>query len=40
MAISPILTIPVVVMVHRERVGPGGVLGSVLAVLGVVLLVR
>lgn len=42
MEISPILLliIPVVVLVHRERVGPGGSLGSVLALIGVVLLVR
>jgi drug/metabolite transporter (DMT)-like permease len=40
MATSPILIIPVVVLLGRERVGLGGVLGTVLAVLGVVLLVR
>lgn len=40
MATSPILIIPVVVVVQRERVGLPGVLGTLLAVLGVVLLVR
>lgn len=40
MATSPILIIPVVMVLHRERVGLGGVLGALLAVLGVVLLVR
>jgi drug/metabolite transporter (DMT)-like permease len=40
MSTSPILIIPVVVLLGRERVGLGGVLGTVLAVLGVVLLVR
>ncbi len=40
MATSPILLIPVVVVLGRERVGVGGVLGTVLAVLGVALLVR
>lgn len=40
MAIYPVVIIPVVVLLGRERVGLGGVLGTVLAVLGVVLLVR
>jgi drug/metabolite transporter (DMT)-like permease len=40
MAIYPVMLIPVVVVLGRERVGLGGVLGTVLAVLGVVLLVR
>jgi drug/metabolite transporter (DMT)-like permease len=40
MATSPILIIPVVVLLGRERVGLGGVLSTILAVLGVVLLVR
>ena len=38
MAITPVLIIPVVVLVHRERVGPGGVVGALMAVAGVVLL--
>lgn len=40
MAIYPVMIIPMVVLLGRERVGLGGVLGTVLAVLGVVLLVR
>lgn len=40
MAIYPVMIIPVVVLLGRERVGLGGVLGTILAVLGVVLLVR
>lgn len=40
MAIYPVMLIPVVVLLGRERVGLGGVLGTVLAVLGVVVLVR
>ena len=40
MAIYPVMLIPVVVVLGRERVGLRGVLGTVLAVLGVVLLVR
>ena len=40
MAIYPVMLIPVVVLLGRERVGLRGVLGTVLAVLGVVLLVR
>lgn len=38
MATTPILILPVVVLAGRERVGPGGVLGAVVAVVGVVLL--
>jgi drug/metabolite transporter (DMT)-like permease len=38
MATTPILIIPVVVLLKRERVGLGGVGGAVLAVSGVVLL--
>ncbi|MEM7483345.1 MAG: DMT family transporter [Acidobacteriota bacterium] len=38
MATTPILIIPVVVLLGKERVGPGGWLGAGLAVLGVVLL--
>ncbi|MCH9686449.1 MAG: DMT family transporter [Deltaproteobacteria bacterium] len=40
MAISPVLVIPIVVLWQRERVGLGGVLGTVLAVMGVIVLVR
>ncbi|MEM7157247.1 MAG: DMT family transporter [Myxococcota bacterium] len=40
MATSPIIIIPMVVLVRREKVGWGGILGTVLAVAGVVLLVR
>lgn len=40
MATSPILIIPVAMVVHRERVGLGGVLGALLAVAGIVLLVQ
>jgi drug/metabolite transporter (DMT)-like permease len=40
MAIYPVMLIPVVMLLGRERVGLGGVLGTILAVLGVVLLVR
>ncbi|MCX4242737.1 DMT family transporter [Paraliomyxa miuraensis] len=40
MALSPILIIPMVRVLHRERIGLGGVVGTVLAVAGVVLLVR
>ncbi len=39
MAIAPILIIPVVVLVRRERVGLGGILGTVVAVAGVIVLV-
>jgi drug/metabolite transporter (DMT)-like permease len=38
MALTPILIIPIVVLVRRERVGLGGVAGAVVAVAGVVLL--
>jgi drug/metabolite transporter (DMT)-like permease len=38
MAITPILLIPLVVIFYRERVGIGGVLGTLLAVGGVMLL--
>jgi drug/metabolite transporter (DMT)-like permease len=38
MAMTPILILPVVALTGRERVGPGGVLGAVVAVAGVVLL--
>lgn len=40
MSIYPVMLIPVVVVLGRERVGLRGVLGTVLAMLGVVLLVR
>lgn len=40
MATTPILILPVVVLAGRERVGPGGVLGALVAVAGVVLLFR
>lgn len=40
MAITPVLILPVVVLTGRERVGPGGVLGALVAVAGVVLLFR
>ena len=38
MALTPILIIPIVVLVRRERVGLGGIVGAVVAVAGVVLL--
>ncbi len=38
MALTPILLIPLVVLLRRERVGLGGVAGSALAVAGVALL--
>lgn len=38
MALTPVLIIPAVVLLGRERVGPGGVAGAVVAVAGVVLL--
>jgi drug/metabolite transporter (DMT)-like permease len=38
MALTPVLIIPPVVLLGRERVGPGGVAGAVVAVAGVVLL--
>ena len=38
MATSPIIIIPIVVLLHKERVGLGGLLGACLAVAGVALL--
>ena len=38
MALTPVLILPVVALAGRERVGPGGVLGAMVAVAGVVLL--
>lgn len=38
MALTPVLIIPLVVLLRRERVGIGGVLGALVAVTGVVLL--
>ena len=38
MAVSPVLIIPLVVLLRGERVGIGGVLGAVVAVAGVALL--
>jgi len=38
MALTPLLLIPMVVVVRRERVGLGGIAGALLAVAGVVLL--
>jgi len=38
MALTPVLIIPLVVLVRRERVGWGGILGAAVAVFGVVLL--
>jgi drug/metabolite transporter (DMT)-like permease len=38
MALQPVLIIPLVVILHRERVGPGGVVGALVAVAGVALL--
>jgi drug/metabolite transporter (DMT)-like permease len=40
MALSPILIIPMVVLLGRERVGVGGIAGAILAVAGVALLFR
>lgn len=40
MAISPILIIPLVMVIGRERVGLGGVAGALLAVAGVIVLLR
>lgn len=40
MAISPVIIIPVVVLMGRERVGRGGILGTLVAVIGVIVLVR
>ena len=38
MALQPVLIIPLVVVLHRERVGIGGILGTLVAVAGVALL--
>ncbi len=38
MAVSPVLIIPLVVLLRGERVGTGGVLGAIVAVAGVALL--
>jgi drug/metabolite transporter (DMT)-like permease len=38
MATTPVLILPVVALTGRERVGPGGVLGALVAVAGVMLL--
>jgi drug/metabolite transporter (DMT)-like permease len=38
MALQPVLIIPLVVILHREKVGMGGVLGALVAVAGVALL--
>jgi drug/metabolite transporter (DMT)-like permease len=38
MALQPVLIIPLVVVLHRERVGPGGIAGALVAVAGVALL--
>jgi drug/metabolite transporter (DMT)-like permease len=38
MALTPVLIIPLVVLLRRERVGIGGVIGALVAVTGVVLL--
>ena len=38
MALQPVLVIPLVVLLHRERVGVGGVAGALVAVAGVALL--
>ncbi len=38
MALQPVLIIPLVVVLHRERVGIGGILGALVAVAGVALL--
>jgi drug/metabolite transporter (DMT)-like permease len=38
MALQPVIIIPLVVVLHRERVGPGGVAGALVAVAGVALL--
>jgi drug/metabolite transporter (DMT)-like permease len=38
MALQPVLIIPLVVVVHRERVGIGGIAGALVAVAGVALL--
>lgn len=38
MALQPVIIIPLVVVLHREKVGLGGVLGALVAVAGVALL--
>lgn len=38
MALQPVLIIPLVVLLHRERVGVGGIVGALVAVAGVALL--
>jgi drug/metabolite transporter (DMT)-like permease len=38
MALQPVLVIPLVVVLHRERVGIGGIAGALVAVAGVALL--
>ena len=38
MALQPVLIIPLVVVLHRERVGIGGIAGALVAVAGVALL--
>jgi drug/metabolite transporter (DMT)-like permease len=38
MALQPVLIIPLVVLLHRERVGIGGIAGALMAVAGVALL--
>jgi len=38
MALQPVLIIPLVVILHRERVGVGGIAGALVAVAGVALL--
>ncbi len=38
MALQPVLIIPLVVLLHRERVGLGGIAGALVAVAGVALL--
>jgi len=38
MSVTPILLIPLVVIIYRERVGIGGIFGTLLAVGGVVVL--
>jgi len=40
MATTPIVLIPLVVLLYRERVGKGGILGALIAVAGVALLFR
>ncbi len=38
MALQPVLVIPLVMLLHRERVGAGGIAGALVAVAGVALL--